>query len=71
MPRSDLADIVLERLTAAYRSASGPRRAAAMDAWITDGGPWVVRTALLHQLSHKERTDADRLFAHCLLCSSA
>ncbi|GAB2581315.1 DNA alkylation repair protein [Streptomyces capparidis] len=38
---------------------------AVMDEWITDDDMWVVRTALLHQLRYKERTDADRLFAYC------
>ncbi|MFE7891120.1 DNA alkylation repair protein [Streptomyces sp. NPDC057412] len=37
-----------------------------MDAWIEDDDLWVVRTALLHQLRYKERTDAGRLFAYCL-----
>ncbi|QDQ10268.1 DNA alkylation repair protein [Streptomyces spectabilis] len=38
---------------------------ADMDEWSTDDDLWVVRTALLHQLRYKERTDADRLFAYC------
>ncbi|MGV9642166.1 DNA alkylation repair protein [Streptomyces sp. NPDC004822] len=37
-----------------------------MDAWIEDDDLWVVRTALLHQLRYRERTDAGRLFAYCL-----
>ncbi|MEU6532478.1 DNA alkylation repair protein [Streptomyces sp. NPDC046928] len=37
-----------------------------MDAWIEDGDLWVARTALLHQLRYRERTDAGRLFAYCL-----
>ncbi|MFE5185775.1 DNA alkylation repair protein [Streptomyces sp. NPDC056628] len=40
--------------------------AADMDAWIEDDDLWVVRTALLHQLRFKERTDTRRLFAYCL-----
>ncbi|WP_133915290.1 DNA alkylation repair protein [Streptomyces sp. NBC_00582] len=43
-----------------------PRLTATMDAWIADDDLWVARTALLHQLRHKDRTDADRLFAYCL-----
>ncbi|MCI3929169.1 DNA alkylation repair protein [Streptomyces sp. AN091965] len=39
--------------------------AADMDAWSADDDLWAVRTALLHQLRHKERTDSDRLFAYC------
>ncbi|WP_249401631.1 DNA alkylation repair protein [Streptomyces sp. YIM 121038] len=45
--------------------AADPELAAAMDEWSTDDDLWVVRTALLHQLRHKERTDSDRLFAYC------
>jgi 3-methyladenine DNA glycosylase AlkD len=37
-----------------------------MDAWIVDDDLWVARAALLHQLSYKDRTDADRLFTYCL-----
>ncbi|GGW44791.1 hypothetical protein GCM10010503_22190 [Streptomyces lucensis JCM 4490] len=50
--------------------AAGPALTADMDAWITDGDLWVARTALLHQLSYKERTDTGRLFAYCLLQSA-
>ncbi|AQS72333.1 DNA alkylation repair protein [Streptomyces pactum] len=39
---------------------------ADMDAWIADEDRWLVRTALLHQLRHRERTDTDRLFGYCL-----
>lgn len=46
-----------------------PALTAAMDRWIADGDLWVARTALLHQLRYKERTDAERLFAYCLLQS--
>ncbi|MET7654413.1 MULTISPECIES: DNA alkylation repair protein [unclassified Streptomyces] len=46
--------------------AADPGLGADMDAWIVDEDLWVARAALLHQLRHKERTDTDRLFAHCL-----
>lgn len=36
-----------------------------MDAWSSDENLWLVRTAILHQLGYKERTDADRLFRYC------
>ncbi|WP_030678476.1 DNA alkylation repair protein [Streptomyces sp. NRRL B-1347] len=45
--------------------AADPELAADMDAWSADDDLWVVRTALLHQLRYKERTDTDRLFAYC------
>ncbi|MFH0517802.1 DNA alkylation repair protein [Streptomyces sp. M41] len=43
-----------------------PKLTADMDAWIADDDLWVARTALLHQLRYKERTDTERLFAYCL-----
>ncbi|MBK3564404.1 DNA alkylation repair protein [Streptomyces sp. MBT62] len=46
--------------------ATDPRLTADMDAWIVDDDLWVARTALLHQLRYKERTDTERLFAYCL-----
>jgi len=36
-----------------------------MDAWIHDENMWLTRTALLHQLTYKEATDATRLFRYC------
>jgi 3-methyladenine DNA glycosylase AlkD len=43
-----------------------PSLVATMDAWIADENLWRIRTALLHQLSAKEATDADRLFRYCV-----
>ena len=38
---------------------------ATMDEWIDSDNFWLARTAILHQLGYKKRTDADRLFAYC------
>ncbi|WP_328556814.1 MULTISPECIES: DNA alkylation repair protein [unclassified Streptomyces] len=46
--------------------AADPRLRTDMDAWIEDDDLWVARTALLHQLRHKEATDTGRLFAYCV-----
>ncbi|MFB7598053.1 DNA alkylation repair protein [Streptomyces sp. NPDC056160] len=46
--------------------AADPRLRADMDAWIADENPWVARTALLHQLRYRQRTDSERLFAYCV-----
>ncbi|MGW7088536.1 DNA alkylation repair protein [Streptomyces sp. NPDC054871] len=46
--------------------AADPKLKDEMDAWIEDEDLWVARTALLHQLRHKDTTDAERLFAYCL-----
>ena len=35
-----------------------------MDEWIHDDNLWVARTAILHQLNYKARTDEARLFAY-------
>jgi 3-methyladenine DNA glycosylase AlkD len=44
--------------------ARHPELAATMDRWIEDDDIWIARTAILHQLAWKDRTDADRLFAY-------
>ncbi|MDX3078634.1 DNA alkylation repair protein [Streptomyces sp. NPDC088354] len=49
--------------------AADPALVAVMDAWITDDDLWIARTALLHQLTYKGGTDAERLFRYCLLRS--
>ncbi|MFI1470268.1 DNA alkylation repair protein [Streptomyces wuyuanensis] len=46
--------------------AADPGLVRVMDRWIEDDDLWVARTALLHQLRHKEATDAERLFRYCL-----
>ncbi|MCH0562555.1 MULTISPECIES: DNA alkylation repair protein [unclassified Streptomyces] len=56
-----LAVHVVGPLVAADRSL-----APVMDTWAAADDPWLVRAALLHQLRYRERTDAERLFAHCL-----
>ena len=35
-----------------------------MDEWIQDDNLWVRRTAIIHQLSFKQNTDADMLFRY-------
>ncbi|MEU1179109.1 DNA alkylation repair protein [Streptomyces sp. NPDC005820] len=61
----DTVDLLAAHVVGALVEAD-PRLTAAMDDWIAGDDLWVVRTALLHQLRYKDRTDADRLFAHCL-----
>lgn len=38
-----------------------------MDDWVRDSDLWIRRAALLSQLKHKDQTDEDQLFRHCLL----
>ncbi|MDH6127241.1 DNA alkylation repair protein [Kitasatospora sp. GP82] len=59
-----LASHVVGRLVAA-----DPGLRAEMDAWIRSDNLWIARTALLHQLRHRGRTAADRLFTYCTLRS--
>jgi len=40
--------------------------ASTMDEWIASDNIWLARTAILHQLGYKSRTDPDRLFAYSL-----
>ncbi|MCF3130251.1 DNA alkylation repair protein [Streptomyces olivochromogenes] len=68
VPWWDTVDLLAAHLVGALVAAD-PELVADMDRWIADDDLWVARTALLHQLRHKERTDADRLFAYCLLQS--
>jgi 3-methyladenine DNA glycosylase AlkD len=41
-----------------------------MDRWIESENVWLTRTAILHQLGFKKRTDCRRLFDYCLRRSS-
>ncbi len=36
-----------------------------MDDWVESDDIWIARTAILHQLMYKERTDTNRLFTYC------
>jgi 3-methyladenine DNA glycosylase AlkD len=43
--------------------AADPALIATMDRWIDDD-LWIARAALLHQLTYRDRTDAERLFGY-------
>ncbi|MGD9934220.1 MAG: DNA alkylation repair protein [Dehalococcoidia bacterium] len=43
-----------------------PEQVRLMDEWLESENMWLRRTALLHQLKYKGRTDTDRLFGYCL-----
>ncbi|XP_060082992.1 uncharacterized protein LOC132562270 [Ylistrum balloti] len=40
-----------------------------MDRWVEDNNMWLRRTAILHQLKYKDKTDSQKLFRYCLLRS--
>jgi 3-methyladenine DNA glycosylase AlkD len=43
-----------------------PAAVSTMDSWLAAENLWLVRSALLHQLRYKDRTDTERLFRYCL-----
>jgi 3-methyladenine DNA glycosylase AlkD len=43
-----------------------PELVSTMDEWARDENMWVVRGAILHQLTYKQDTDSGRLFRYCL-----
>ncbi|MBA4179009.1 MAG: DNA alkylation repair protein [Anaerolinea sp.] len=47
--------------------ARHPELGAVMDEWILSEDIWLARTALLHQLKYRARTDAAKLTRYCLL----
>ncbi|MFD7405902.1 DNA alkylation repair protein [Streptomyces sp. NPDC059866] len=61
----DTVDLIAAHVVGALVAAD-PGLTRDMDAWIVDDDLWVARTALLHQLRYKERTDTERLFTYCL-----
>ena len=44
--------------------AADPTLSPTLDRWIDDEDHWIARTAILHQLKYRERTDVDRLFGY-------
>jgi 3-methyladenine DNA glycosylase AlkD len=56
-----LASGVVGRIVLAH-----PATAATMDRWLDHESMWLRRSAILHQLKWKERTDQERLFRYCL-----
>ncbi|MGW0142202.1 DNA alkylation repair protein [Streptomyces calvus] len=65
VPWWDTVDLLAAHVVGALVAAD-PALAAEMDDWIGDDDLWLARTALLHQLRFKERTDTRRLFDYCL-----
>ncbi|CAL9390032.1 hypothetical protein SUDANB15_01228 [Streptomyces sp. enrichment culture] len=63
-PWWDTVDLLAAHVVGAL-VAAGPELTADMDDWSGADDRWLVRTALLHQLRFKERTDTGRLFDYC------
>jgi 3-methyladenine DNA glycosylase AlkD len=49
---------------------ANPDLLAVMDQWIDDENFWLARTAIIHQLSYKDDTDAERLFRYARVRAS-
>jgi len=45
--------------------AAHPELVEVLRRWIESDDRWLVRSAIIHQLGYRERTDADLLFAFC------
>ncbi|BCB78542.1 DNA alkylation repair protein [Phytohabitans flavus] len=63
-PWWDTVDALAAHLVGPLVSAH-PALVSTMDEWVAGEDLWLVRTAILHQLRYKERTDAARLFRYC------
>jgi 3-methyladenine DNA glycosylase AlkD len=63
-PWWDTVDALAAHLVGPLVSAY-PALGSTMDTWVDDKDKWLVRTAILHQLRYRERTDAARLFRYC------
>ncbi len=44
-----------------------PNLVSEMDEWAESSNMWIVRSAILHQLMFKERTDVNRLTTYCVM----
>jgi 3-methyladenine DNA glycosylase AlkD len=60
-----VATILVGRVLLEYRAEA----ARIMEKWIVDSDMWIRRAAILAHLKHKEKTDEQQLFAHCLRLS--
>ncbi|XP_046579821.1 uncharacterized protein LOC124287360 [Haliotis rubra] len=60
-----LAANVVGELVAAHRTSLTP----VMEEWVQDENLWLRRTAILHQLNYKKKTNQELLFQYCLMCA--
>ena len=60
----DTVDTIASHMTGAM-VFNYPETATIMDEWIDHENMWIRRTAILHQLNFKDRTDPKRLFDYC------
>ena len=60
----DSVDCIASRLVGRFMR-DFPEQHHHLDRWINHDNLWLRRTALIYQLSYKEKTDHKRLFAYC------
>ncbi|XP_041352982.1 uncharacterized protein LOC121371276 isoform X2 [Gigantopelta aegis] len=65
----DTVDLLASKVVGGLVSHSPTKLNPVMDAWIQDENMWLRRTAILHQLGYKNKTDQDRLFRYCSTCA--
>lgn len=62
----DLVDIIAAHLVGKVLLKERESIEPILDQWIDDEDYWIRRTAILSQCRHKEKTNKEQLFRHCL-----
>lgn len=60
----DTVDCIASKLVGGYL-IDRPDTQKIMDRWIDDESMWIRRTALIYQLTYKQKTDSEKLFSFC------
>lgn len=61
----DFVDTIASRLIGDVLLNEREEMSPVLDRWVDDDDMWLRRTAIISQLAHKDRTDADALFDYC------
>lgn len=65
----DFVDDIAIHLIGAVQQKERPHLRPLMDQWIQDKDLWIRRSAIISQIGHKLRTNAEQLFGYCLDCA--
>ncbi|KAK6182256.1 hypothetical protein SNE40_009981 [Patella caerulea] len=65
----DTVDLLASKVVGTIILSDREKYSQLMDEWISDDNMWIRRTAILHQLNYKHKTDTDRLFRYSLQCA--
>lgn len=63
----DSVDTIAARLVGEYFIKFPEREFEFCDKWIHDGNLWLARTAIIHQLFYKQKTNFEKLKEYCLI----